>query len=114
VTIGEFVRLEHVIVSLRGGDFETPVDRALAAQGLKRNVVLSASAFLFVPETVSESDFVALVPERLVRDSADRLKLLEPPIPVEGFAVGLVWHERTHEHSGQRWLRQTIVSLVAN
>jgi DNA-binding transcriptional LysR family regulator len=114
VTIGEFVRLEHVIVSLRGGDFETPVDRALAAQGLKRNVVLSASAFLFVPEMVSESDFVALVPERLVRDSADRLKLLEPPIPVEGFAVGLVWHERTHEHSGQRWLRQTIVSLVAN
>jgi hypothetical protein len=33
---------------------------------------------------------------------------------VEGFAVGLVWHERTHEHSGQRWLRQTIVSLVAS
>jgi hypothetical protein len=31
---------------------------------------------------------------------------------VEGFAVGMVWHERSHGHSGQRWIRETIASLV--
>lgn len=112
ITVAEFAQLEHVIVSLRGGDFETPVDNALAALGHKRQVVLSAASFLFVPEVVSQSDFVALVPERLVSDRADKLQLLAPPFPVEGFAVGMVWHERTHGHSGQRWIREAIVSLI--
>jgi DNA-binding transcriptional LysR family regulator len=112
ITVEEFARLEHVIVSLRGGDFVTPVDNALAALGQRRNVVLSAASFLFVPDIVSQSDFVALVPERLVRDRIGELKRIDPPLPVEGFAVGMVWHERSHGHSGQRWIRETIVALM--
>jgi DNA-binding transcriptional LysR family regulator len=112
MTIEEFARLEHVIVSIRGGDFVTPVDNALTAFGHRRNVVLSAASFLFVPDIVSQSDFVALVPERLVRDRTDELKLIDPPFPVEGFAVGLVWHERVHGHSGQRWIREAIAALA--
>ena len=42
ITVEEFAQLEHVIVSLRGGDFVTPVDNVLAALGHCRNVVLSA------------------------------------------------------------------------
>jgi DNA-binding transcriptional LysR family regulator len=113
ITIAEFAKLEQVIVSLDGGGFVTPVDSALAALGHRRNAVLSAASFLFVPEIVSHSDFVALVPERLVRDRADKFKVIDCPFPVEGFAVGMVWHERSHGHSGQRWIREAIVSLVA-
>ena len=112
ITIEEFAQLEHVIVSLRGGDFVTPVDNALAALGHSRNVVLSAASFLFVPEIVSQSDFVALVPERLVHGRAAELESVDCPFPVEGFAVGMVWHERSHGHSGQRWVREVIVSLI--
>jgi DNA-binding transcriptional LysR family regulator len=112
ITVKEFARLEHVIVSLQGGNFVTPVDDALAALGHHRNVVLSAASFLFVPDIVSQSDFVALVPERLVRDRAAELTVMDCPFPVEGFAVGMVWHERSHGHSGQRWVRETIASLV--
>jgi DNA-binding transcriptional LysR family regulator len=106
--VAEFAQLEHVIVSPRGGGFATPVDDALAAFGHHRNVVLSAASFLFVPEIVSQSDFVALVPERLVRGRADTLDIVEPPLAVEGFGVGMVWHERSHGHGGQRWIRDTI------
>jgi DNA-binding transcriptional LysR family regulator len=112
ITVKTFAQLEHVIVSLRGGDFVTPVDNALAAFGYKRNVVLSAASFLFVPGIVADSDFVALVPERLILGRTDKLKLLDCPFPVEGFAVGMVWHERSHGSSGQRWVRDAIVSLV--
>ena len=112
ITVVEFAQLEHVIVSLSGGDFVTPVDNALAALGLRRRVMLSAASFLFVPEIVSQSDFVALVPERLVHDRADKLRLVDCPFPVEGFAVGIVWHERSHGHSGQRWIREAIASLI--
>ncbi|MGY3031718.1 DNA-binding transcriptional LysR family regulator [Bradyrhizobium sp. USDA 4354] len=112
ITVKEFAQLEHVIVSLRGGDFVTPVDDALGAFGQKRRVVLSAASFLFVPEIVARSDFVALVPERLVVGRADKLKLIDCPFPIDGFAVGMVWHERSHGHSGQRWIRETIVSMI--
>jgi DNA-binding transcriptional LysR family regulator len=112
LTVEEFAGLEHVIVSLRGGAFSTPVDNALTALGHRRNVVLSAASFLVVPEIVAQSDFVALVPERLVHDRADTLQWIDCPFPVEGFAVGLVWHERSHGHSGQRWIREVVVSLM--
>jgi DNA-binding transcriptional LysR family regulator len=112
ITAEQFAKLEHVVVSLRGGDFVTAVDGSLAARGLRRHVVLSAASFLFVPEIVSRSDFVALVPERLVSGRTDRLELMESPFPVEGFAVGMVWHERSHAHSGLRWIRDAIISLA--
>ncbi len=112
ITVSEIAQLEYVIVSLHGASFSTPVDSALAALGYKRNVGLSAASFLFVPEIVAVSDFVAFVPERLVHDRADGLSVVECPFPLEGFAVGLVWHERCHGHAGQRWIRETIVSLV--
>ena len=108
----EFAQFDHVIVSLRG-QLSTPVDNTLAALGYKRNVVLAAASFSVVPQIVSESNFVALVPERLVGDRTDKLKLLDPPFPVEGFAVGMVWHERSHAHSGHRWVREAVLSLFA-
>ena len=110
VTVERFSRLAHVVVSLQGGDFATPVDDALAALGYRRKVVLSAASFLFVPEVVSRSDLVALVPKQLTRDREDRLRVLKCPFPVDGFDVGMVWHERTHGHSGHRWIRELIVA----
>lgn len=112
LTVESFAALEHVIVSPSGGAFSTPVDEALAARGLARKVVLSAASFLFVPRLVARSDFVALVPERLVRDGYEDLKRVEPPLPVRGFDMLMVWHERSHAHPGQRWLRDQIVAVV--
>lgn len=112
ITIDEYVDLEHVVVSLSGGSFVTPVDNVLAELGHIRNVALSAASFLFVPEMVSQSDFVALVPRRLVHDWGDKLKWVDFPLPVEGFAVGMVWHERSHEHAGHRWIREAIIELI--
>lgn len=111
LTTQEFAQLDHVIVSLHGGDFVTPVDTGLAALGYRRNVVLSAASFLVVPDLVAHSDFVALVPERLVRERQNALKIIECPFPVPGFAVSMLWHERNHNHHGQRWVREMLIQL---
>ncbi len=111
-TLDAFLKFEHVIVSPSGGGFATPVDEALAARGRKRKVVTSAASFLFVLEIVSRSDFVALVPERLARGRSAALMVREPPLPVQGFAMTMVWHERADGHPGLRWVRQRIAELV--
>src|SRR5471032_1542326 len=99
----EFVKLEHVIVSPSGGGFTTPIDDALAAFGHKRNVVMSAASFLFIPEIVQKSDLVALVPRRLLQAYSAPLTAIELPWLGEQFDICLIWHERSHSHAGYRW-----------
>jgi len=114
LTAEEFVKLEHVIVSPSGGAFTTPIDEALAALGLRRQVVMSAASFLFVPEIVSSSDLVALVPRRQLRSQADRLVLVDIPWLSEQFDISLIWHERSHGHAGHRWIRDLVVEVAAD
>lgn len=112
--IEAYAALEHVIVSPSGGGFATPVDEALAALGHRRQVVMSAASFLFVPEIVAMSDLVALVPRRLLSGQLSRLTLVDIPWLAEKFNVSLIWHERNHAHAGHRWVRDLIVELAGD
>jgi len=110
IDIDQLCALTHVVVSPRGGGFGGPADAALNAIGRERRVSLSAASFLIVPELITRSDQVALVPERLVRGKSHDLQILEPPIEVTGFSMGLVWHERTDVEPAQVWLRNRLAS----
>ncbi|QRG81154.1 LysR family transcriptional regulator [Citrobacter sp. R56] len=111
LTMEEFCQLEHIIVSPVGGGFTTPVDELLAESGLKRNIVLSAASFLFIPAMVATSRLVALVPRRFMQESFNQLSVVEVPWLKERFEVSLIWHERNHGHVGYRWLRELILKL---
>ena len=107
-----FCKLEHVMVSPRGGSFTTPVDEVLDAQGLRRRVVVSASTFHSVLDLVERSDLVALVPARLVEGRNVRVRVMAPPLPVPGFAIHMAWHNRNHGDAAQRWVRERLVAFA--
>ncbi len=106
-----FCQLEHVIVSPDGGGFSAATDIALANLGLMRRVVLSVPHFLFMLETLRNSDLVAVLPERLVRGQSG-LVVVEPPLAVAGFEMLMLWHERWHRDPAHQWLRQFIVNSL--
>jgi DNA-binding transcriptional LysR family regulator len=108
LTLNLLASLEHIVVSPRGGGFTGHTDEALAAIGKQRHVQISASSFLWVPEMVERSDMVALVPFGMVADRQARLRIFEPPLPVAGFSISMLWHERTHNHKGYQWLREQL------
>lgn len=112
LTLDRFCELDHVLVSPDGGGFRGVTDTALESRGRKRRVVLSTQHFLFVPELVAQSDLVALVPARLVRQHTEELLVVSPPLPVPGYEMGMVWHERSHVDPAQQWLREQIVRAV--
>jgi DNA-binding transcriptional LysR family regulator len=112
ISVAQFCALEHVIVSLDGGAFSTPLDTGLAALGHQRKVVFSAASFLSVPGIVAQSDLVALVPARLVRNAAVMLDVVDCAFPVPGFSVSMLWHERNHGHQAQRWLRAMVAEFA--
>jgi DNA-binding transcriptional LysR family regulator len=107
-----FCDLEHILVSPLGGGFHGPTDAILEALGRHRQVVLSAPAFLVVPEMIARSDMIAVVPDRIARHHAGRLQIITPPLTVPGFDIALVWHDRTTAHPIQRWLREQIVRVA--
>jgi len=112
LSIKDYVLLDHIMVSRRGGEFSTAIDDALAALGHQRRVVMSAASFLFLPEIVSSSDLVAMVPRRMLRGQTERLTVVDVPWLGEHFNVSLIWHARCHAHPGQRWVRELIAELA--
>lgn len=110
-TLDQFCQLEFVMVSPDGGGFSAATDTALAKLGRSRRVVLSVPHFLFMHETLANSDLVAVLPERLVRHDS-YLAVIDLPLEVPGFDILLLWHERLHRDPAQQWLRQQIVAAL--
>jgi len=112
LTLDQFCSLEHIQVWVRGSGFNTRIDEALAALGRKRHARLAVPHFLLVPEMVARSNMISALPERLARGYAKQLRILEPPVQIEGFTVGEMWHARNELDTAQRWLREVLLELA--
>ena len=86
-SLEEYCRYDHVIASPAGGNFESPTDEALSERGFTRNVVVSVPSFHVLLDTVRATDFVALVPERLLHGRQQEFRVFAPPLSVPGFDV---------------------------
>ena len=112
LTLDQFCELEHIRVSVPGSGFSTQIDQALAALGRKRRNRLAVPHFLLVPEIVARSDMISALPERLARGYANKLRIFDPPLELEGFTVGEMWHERSQRDPAQQWLREVLTRLA--
>ncbi len=111
-TLERFCKLDHALVSYRGGGFAGVTDAALERLGRRRDVSLSVASFLILPEVLRASDMVAVVPARLVA-GVEGLTLRAPPLDIPGFTKTVAWHERTHKDVAQRWLRELMFEACA-
>lgn len=113
ITLEDYVRLPHVLTSLREGE-RGVVDDALAKLGLKRTVVLTTPHFLAVPFLVSRTPVVTTMHARLARFFAAELglSLSSPPVELQETAVSLLWHASYDHDPAHAWLRQEFVRLA--
>lgn len=107
LTLDRFCELDHVLVSPSGGSFSGVTDQALAQIHRHRRVSVSVSSFLILPELLSTSDLIAVVPERLT-PADDSLVVRTPPLNIPGFTKAMIWHGRTEQDEGQRWVRSVL------
>lgn len=105
----QYERMKHVNV-LPPGRMRTGLFQALQQRGVKRDVAVSVTHFLAVPEMIAVTDYCATLPrlicERLRRDR--RLKVLPAPVDLGSFPVELAWHVRYRSDPAHRWLRSLI------
>lgn len=104
LTARRYAASRHVAISRRGA-VAGPVDEALSAQGLGRDIVVTVAGFGEALALARGTDLVATVPERHTAHLRHGLQALDLPLPLAPFTVSLLWHPRMDGDAAHRWLR---------
>jgi DNA-binding transcriptional LysR family regulator len=114
LSLEAYAEAPHLIISLNG-DFSSPVDSALAEQGLKRNVVAALPYCVAAVAAVSAVNAVLTIPTRLARQhqAAFGLKIFDLPIPLRPFDVAVLRLRRTTADPLIDWCVERLVEAAA-
>lgn len=116
LTPKRYAACRHVVASRRGA-FSGPVDDALKALGLSREVVAVVPGFPDALRVARDTDLVALVPRSCLRGSTGddligpSLVGFDLPVRTPGIAISVMWHPRMDADPAHRWLRDTVVAV---
>jgi DNA-binding transcriptional LysR family regulator len=112
VTPTRYAAARHIRVS-RQGVGQEPVDDALSALGLEREIATIVSGYSAALALARASDLVATVPERHTGDLRTGMHSFALPVPVAQFTVSLLWHPRLDGDPAHRWLRGCVRDACA-
>ncbi|ORM79855.1 LysR family transcriptional regulator [Pantoea deleyi] len=108
-----YEQLRHVNV-LPPGRMRAGLYQALEQRGLRRQVAVSVTHFLAVPEMIAVTDYCATLPrlicQHLSRDT--RLRIVPAPVDLGTFPVEMGWHARYREDPAHRWFRSLMVETA--
>lgn len=109
----QYEHLKHINV-LPPGRLRAGLFQALEQKSLKRNLAVSVTHFLAVPEIIAVTDYCATLPNLICRhlERDPRLKVLPTPTDLGTFPVQMAWHVRYRNDPAHKWLRSTIQTLV--
>ena len=89
------------------------LDRQLAIEGLKRNVVATAPGFGAAFTLVLSADLICVAPERLTRPMLGAgLRSWPSPLRLPELTIEQCWHHRSHSDPEHRWLRDRVREAV--
>ena len=104
VTPARYAAGRHVLVARQGVE-RGPVDEALKAVGLERQVATTVGGFSTALALVRSTDLIASVPERHTGLLRAGLFSFALPVPVPEITVSMLWHPRLDGDPAHRWLR---------
>ncbi|NKK64476.1 LysR family transcriptional regulator [Rhizobium leguminosarum bv. viciae] len=104
---------QHIYVSRRGLD-KGPIDEALNALGLERQIATIVSGFSTALQLARNSDLIASVPERHTGALRAGMHSFPLPVPTPEITVSLLWHPRMDADPAHRWLRGCVRDACAS
>ncbi len=105
VTPARYASGKHVSV-WRGGSGMEPIDAALGALGLEREVVaFLGGGFATAIALARSSDLIAAVPEHHTEKVRSAMHSFVLPVATPEFTVSMLWHPRLDADPAHRWLR---------
>ena len=112
ITPARYAASRHVLVSRRGLD-KGPIDDALRALGLQREIVAIVGGFATALALARDSDLIASVPERHTGKLRAGMHSFPLPVSMPEITVSLLWHPRMDADPAHRWLRRCVRDVCA-
>ena len=112
VTPSRYASGRHISVS-RQGLGQGPIDEALSALGLEREIVTIVGSFSAALALARASDLIASVPERHTENLRAGMVGFPLPVPTPEITVSLLWHPRLDADPAHRWLRGLVIDTCA-
>lgn len=104
ITAARYAAGRHIGVARQTID-RAPVDDALAALGLERNIATFVSGFSTALALARSSDLIATVPERYTGNLRAGMHSFALPASPPDITISLFWHPRLDADPVHRWLR---------
>lgn len=112
VTPADYAAGRHILVAPPGVD-RGPVDDALAAFGLEREIATIIGGFSTALALARSSNLIASVPERHSGNLRSGMFSFPLPVAVPEIAISLLWHPRLDSDPAHRWLRACVREVCA-
>ncbi|WP_434698268.1 LysR family transcriptional regulator [Pseudomonas sp. D1-1] len=113
VSAADYAMGAHIGVSLHDLD-HGPMDQALGALGLSREIITSVPGFSAALGLARSSDLIASVPERYTTRLRAGMHSFALPFALPGFTIAMLWHPRMDADPVHRWLRGCMREVCAD
>ncbi len=110
ITPARYASGAHILVSRRGFE-KGPIDDALAALGMEREIVTIVGGFAAALALARALDLIATVPERHTGSLRAGMHSFALPVSTPEIPVSMLWHPRMDADAAHRWLRGCVRSV---
>ncbi|GIU40107.1 LysR family transcriptional regulator [Shewanella sairae] len=109
-----YLDMSHVQVRCEGNDWWA-LDYHLADLGHHRRLSTTVPDFYGAVSVCAHSDLIFTLPSSFAQHAKKLYHLVELPLPIEfiPLAYVLLWHERSGDDPGHRWVKEIICESVA-
>ncbi|MDB5775458.1 MAG: Transcriptional regulator [Herbaspirillum sp.] len=114
MTIEDYLSLPHVAPSQMLPGYHGVIEAFLERQNMRRNVVVESAYFGQMPYMLLQSDLVLTTGRQFLRfyEKSLPLKTFTVPIKFPAMRFYQLWHERVHQATEHKWLRDLIGKTV--
>ena len=110
MTIDDYLGLPHVAPSQMLPGYHGVIDSFLAKQGMHRKIAVESPYFGLIPYMLTQTDLVLTTGRQFMRfyEKALPLKTFTMPIKFPPMRFYQLWHQRVHQSTEHKWLRDQV------
>lgn len=113
ITPSRYTSGRHIDVSRRDLN-KGPIDEALQALGLTREIATMVSGFSTALALARATDLIASVPEQHTGNLRAGMHSFPLPFATPEIRLSMLWHPRQHTDPAHRWLRGQVRDICAS
>jgi DNA-binding transcriptional LysR family regulator len=114
ISADDYLRAQHLAPVPYAGGIRGAIDDHIHRLGHRRDIRISLPYFHVAPYVLTTTDLIFTTGRRFAEPFAKilPLKVMQAPLDFPPLRFYQLWHERTHESTAARWLREQISDLV--